>query len=90
MAELTMCYAARMPGERFHFGVAVDKPEYKKFIAEDVSDWIMRGAIVERMTLEKGNKSIGKYFAENSYSAKYRSSLKGGKFINETFDLLSL
>jgi hypothetical protein len=65
MAELIMCYAARMPGEKFHFGVALDVPKYRKFIARDVAGWILRGAIVERMTLEKGNKSQGKYHAQH-------------------------
>lgn len=60
-----MCYAARMPDEKEYFGVAVDRPEYEQYLAEDISEWIKIGAIVEHVPLEAANDSLHRYIRKN-------------------------
>jgi hypothetical protein len=61
MSDNIMCYAAKMPSEVEYFGVAVDKPECKKYLAKDIADWIKRGAIVEHVPLAVANDSLQRY-----------------------------
>lgn len=38
--------------------VTVDNPEYKKYVAKDLSDWIRQGLSVERVPIEEARQAI--------------------------------
>ena len=56
-----MVYVAKFPNTKGYGAIAVDRPEYKKDIAKDISDWIKRGATVLHVSLEEGQNGFCEY-----------------------------
>lgn len=59
MREGSMSYAGKCAGCGAVVALTVDRPEYRKWVAKDIAEWINDGLIVERMTSEQGLASFG-------------------------------
>jgi hypothetical protein len=60
--EKTMVYVAadpKQPGAAW--AICVDRPEWAKDTAKTISDWIKRGANVQRVGLEEGKEMIQRW-----------------------------
>lgn len=53
MARERLDYAAKYPGRAGYFATCVDEPGEEAETARILADWILRGAIVERVSRAK-------------------------------------
>ena len=58
---MVMCYAAEFPDMPGYAIISIDRPEYRKSTAKMVANWILKGATVNHVPLEKARRGFVLY-----------------------------